>query len=271
MKKFSKKSIIIFVCITVVVLVIAAFSIKSGSSPVSNAVGTVFSPIQKGVAFVVNGAKNVTKNIANSGKNARKNKELKEKVLSLESELRMVEGYKTENERLKSLLDLSSSNEKFKSTAANIIGRDSDNLHSTLVIDKGSMHNVKKNSVVMVPEGLVGVVYEVGLNYSKVRTVLDSESYISAICMRSGDMGIVETTEALSSGGQCSMNYIDKAAKIVVGDMIETSGTGGIFPKGILIGKVTQIKEDSRNLTLNATVEVSVNINSTDIVLVSID
>ena len=220
---------------------------------------------------MVNGAKNALINVINSGKNARENNELKERILSLESELRMVEGYKTENERLKALLELGSNNEVYKSTAANVIGRDSDNLHSTIVIDKGSGHGIRKNSVVTVKEGLVGVVYEVGLNYSKVRTVFDGESNIAAICLRSGDMGIVENSEALSSGGQCSMNYIDKAAKIVVGDMIETSGTGGIFPKGILIGKVTQIKEDSRNLTLSATISASVNINNIDVVLVSVD
>ena len=52
--------------------------------------------------------------------------------------------------------------------------------------------------------------------------------------------------------------------------MIETSGTGGIFPKGILIGKITEIKEDSRSLTLSATVETGVNLNSLDTVLVTI-
>ena len=202
MKKFSKKNIIILICVTVIILIIAAFSVREGSSPVSNAVGTVLSPVQKGASFVINGAKNVTTNIFSSAKNARENKELKEKVLSLESELRMLEGYKSENERLKELLELSSANTEFTSTAANVIGRDSDDLHSTLVIDKGSVHNIRKNAVVTVAEGLVGVVYEVGTNYSKVRTVFDGESYVSAVCARSGDMGIIETTEALSSGGQ---------------------------------------------------------------------
>ncbi len=269
MKKPGKKNIIIIICVTVVILVLAAFSLKSGDSPVSSAVGTVVSPVQKGVAVAVNSAKGFFGNIFSSGKNAEENKTLKETVLSLESDIRMLEGYKTENERLRALLELDNSRTDFKSVGANVIARDSSEFHDTITIDKGNMHGIKKGAVVTVPEGLVGVVYEVGYNFSKVRTIYDSQSAISAICLRSGDMGIIEATGSLSSGGECNMNYIDKSAKTVVGDMIETSGTGGVYPRGILIGKVTEIKEDNRNLTLTATIEVGVNINNIDVVLVS--
>lgn len=267
MKKLGKKHIIIFACITVLILAISAVSFKTGNNAVSNVIGTVISPVQSGTAAVVRGTKNFVVNIFSSGKNARENEKLKAEIASLNDQLRMVEGYKTENEKLRSMLQLAESRSDFESTAANVIGRNIDELHSTITIDKGTRHNIKKNAVVYTAEGLVGRVSEVGYNYSKVQTIFDAESAVSAICLRSGDMGIVEGSSLLA-GGICTMNYIDKSAKTVVGDMVETSAAGGIFPQGILIGKITQIKEDNRALTLSAVVETSVNPNNLDKVLV---
>ena len=267
MKKFGKKQIIIFACITALILSISAISFKTGNNAVSNVIGTVISPIQSGGAAVVRATKNFVVNIVSSGKNARENEKLKAEIAELNNQLRMVEGYKTENEKLRTLLELSQSRSEFESTAANVIGRSIDELHSIITIDKGTRHNIKKNAVVYTADGLVGRVSEAGYNFSKVQTIFDAESAVSAICLRSGDMGIVEGVSS-SASGVCTMNYIDKSAKTVVGDMIETSAAGGIFPKGILIGKITQIKEDSRALTLSATIEAAVNPTRLDTVLV---
>lgn len=269
MKKNGKRNIIIIACITAVVLMITAISIKTGNSAVSNVAGTIISPFQKCGAVAVNSTGNFFGNLFSSGKNARENEKLKEENLSLQAQIRMLEGYKTENERLREMIDLNDNRTEFKSVGANIIARDSSEFHNIITIDKGSKDGIKKNAVVTVPEGLVGFVFEVGYNYSKVKTIYDSECSVSAICLRSGDMGIIEAGAQNALSGVCSMNYIDKSAKTVVGDMIETSGTGGIFPRGILIGKVTEIKEDGRNLTLSAMVETSVNISNIDKVLVS--
>ncbi len=269
MKKPGKKNIIIITSVTLVILIVVALSMRNGSSPVSKAVGTVVSPIQKGAAVAVNSVKNFFSDIFLSGERAEENEKLKESILSLEADIRMLEGYKTENERLRAMLELNDSRTEFESIGANVIARDSSEFHDTITVDKGTKDGVKEGSVVTVPEGLVGVVSEAGYNYSKVKTIYDSQSSVGAICLRSGDMGIVEATGSLSGGGKCVMNSIDKSAKTVVGDIIETSGTGGIFPRGIMIGKVTQIKEDNRNLTLTAIIETSVNINNIDVVMVS--
>lgn len=269
--KIKKKYIIILACVTIAILALSVLGLKTGNNAVSNVAGTVFSPVQKGAAAVVRGTKNFTVNIVKSKKNADENKTLREEKLALESQLRMVEGYKKENEELRALLELKNIRNDLKTTAANVIGKDADELYSTITIDKGKKDGVKKNSVVMVPEGLIGVVCEVSHNYSKVKTIFDAESFVSAICLRSGDMGIVESAGSSAHNGKCSMNYIDKSAKTVVGDMIETSGTGGVFPKGILIGKITEIKEDNRSLTLSATIETGVEFQSLNTVLVTVE
>ena len=271
MKKFGKKHIIILVIVTIAVLAVAAFAFRSGNNAVSNAVGTVFSPVQSVVTKTFSGIKKGFKNIASAGDIAKENKKLKEEIFSLNDQIRMLEGYKSENDRLRALISLKETRKDYNHEAANVIGIKSDEIESIITLDKGTKDGVNKNSVVFVPEGLVGVVIETGLNYCKVRTLYDSEISVAAVCLRSGDMGIVETSGFSAKDKMCSMNYIDRSAKTVVGDVIETSGTGGIFPRGIAIGKITEIKEDSRNLTLSAIVKSDVDIFKLDNVLVEVN
>lgn len=268
MKKFTKAFIISVCVITVFVITTSIIFYSTGNTAVTGAFARVFMPVQKGASIVVNTTKNTFKNIVNSEKNAQENKKLKKEINQLRDELRMVEGYKIENENLRKSLELRDMYAHESGLAANIIGRDTGELYNTLTIDKGSKDGIRKNSVAVVPEGLVGVVCEVGNNYAKIKTVLDASSSVSALCLRSGDMGVIEGNTKLSKSGKCVMNYIDKDAKTVVGDSIETSGTGGIFPRGILIGKIVEIKEDERKLTLSATVKTSVNINNLTSVII---
>lgn len=265
MKKFGKKHIIVFSAVTLIVLCIAAFSFRTGNNAVSNVIGTITSPVQKVVFRGANATGSFFRNMASAGKTAKENDKLKAEVASLKDQLRMLEGYKTENESLRALIDLKETRTDFETIGANVIGRKTDELHSIITLDKGTKDGVKVNDVVLVPEGLVGVVFEANYNFCKVKTIFDTETSVSAICLRSGDMGIIETTESM---GICNMNYIDRGAKTVVGDVIDTSGTGGIFPRGIRIGKITEIKEDSRNLTLTAVIETDIDIYGLDSVLI---
>ncbi len=271
MKKFFTKKVILLLSLTLIVALISFISVKTGTSAVSNTVGVVIAPVQKVFASGIRVIKNAGENILNSSKNAKENEKLNKKVLSLQDEIRMLEGYKTENERLHELLELKNASEEITYTAANIIGKSSSDINSLLTIDKGSKDGVRKNSIVKVPEGLVGVVSEVSLNYAKVKTIFDAESSVSAICARSSDMGIVEGKLGASGKNTCVMNYIDTDSKIVVGDSIETTSAGGIFPSGIFIGKVKSIKTDERNLSLNAVIEAGAKISNIDKVMVSIN
>lgn len=268
MKKTGKSFFIVIAAVTAVVLAIMAISFKTGKSA-SSAAGGVFAPVQKAAAFVVNGISEGMSDIKNSASNARAVKQLKKKNAELSDEIRMLEGYKKENEQLRCLLELKKTEGEENYTAANIIARDSDSLYYTVTIDKGSRDGVKKDAPVIVPEGLIGAVCEVGKNFAKVRTLIDAESSVSVICPRSGDMAIVDGASGQS--GTCSMNYIDKDAKIVVGDSIETSGSGGVFPRGIFVGKVTAINNDDRGLTMTALVEIGANPQNVREVLVAVE
>jgi len=270
MKKISKKHIVIYSIVTVIILVVSIISYRIGNNPISNVVGTIISPIQSVCTSCTNGVKNFVGNVFSADEKAKENEKLKEEILTLEAELRMLDGYKTENEELRSMIELKETRTDFDSIGANVIGKKTDEKSSIITLDKGSKDGVTVNSIVFVPEGLVGVVFEVNTNFCKVKTIFDGESSVSAICLRSGDMGIAEPISSVTTGGKCSLNYIDRSAKTVIGDIIETSGTGGIYPRGIKIGKITEIKEDSRNLTLSAVLETEVDVNRLDTVLIGI-
>ncbi len=269
MKKFSKKLWIALLIATGAVLGIMAASAVTGSEAVNAAVGTLITPIEKAAASL-GAVGDLFDSIINSGKYKGENKALKERVADLEQETVNMDAYVSENQRLRALLDMKDLRTEAEYEGANVISRDSGDWYETLVIDKGSAAGVDVGSVVIVPEGLVGSVYEVGPNYAKVKTVADVESSVGAVCGRTNDMGLIEGKSGLTPMGKCRMNYLDKNARIVVGDNIETSGMGGIFPKGIRIGKVTEIVESGDGLTLSCEVETSADLDGITEALVEI-
>lgn len=269
MKKFTKKGIGAFLAVVLVLSVCCAVSKKTGINFAARGAGEVIATAQKGAAYALREGKTFFKNIKNSEKNAAENASLKKEIAALRDEIRMAEGYKTENERLHTLLNFADSRKDLQTEAANIIGRRSDGLHETLTVDKGTKDGVRRGSAALLPEGLVGVVVQAEKSYAVIRTVFDGESAVSAICPRSGDMGIVSGSGS-AEDGRAVMNYVDKDARIVVGDVLETSGTGGVFPRGIAIGKVTDIKTDDRGLTLTVGIQTDIKTDRTDTVLIEI-
>lgn len=270
MKGLPKKLWIALLIATGALLGIMAASAVTGSTAANSAVGTLVSPLRAAAASF-GAVGDFFDSIINSGKYKGENEALRERIASLEQETVNIDTYIGENERLRALLDMKDLRDEAEYAGANVIGRDSGDWYETLVIDRGSSGGVKTGSVVIVPEGLVGSVVEVGADYAKVKTLCDVESSVGAVCGRTNDMGLVEGKSGLTPQGKCSLNYIDKNARIVVGDNIETSGTGGVFPKGLRIGKVTEVVTGADGLTLSCEVETAVNMGAVTEVLVSIE
>jgi rod shape-determining protein MreC len=108
----------------------------------------------------------------------------------------------------------------------------------------------------------------VGLTWAKVREITDVESSIGAVCARTGDRGVLEGDFNLASQGRCLLNYLSKDASIVIGDRIEISGTGSVYPQGVYIGKVVEIYDNDSGLTISAVIQSDVDFNALGEVLV---
>ena len=129
--------------------------------------------------------------------------------------------------------------------AAEVIARDTDNLFSTLTINKGARHGVKKGMPVVAwqgdLEGLVGKVVLVGPGSSEVLPLYDPQCMVSARVDSTRDEGLVQGGGR--DRGTLVMNYVKKIAKnkITYGDLVVTSGLGGLYPKGINVGRIRDI------------------------------
>lgn len=171
-----------------------------------------------------------------------------------------------ENERLREILEFE---KKFplKLLPAQVIGREATNWNKVIFINKGSADGLKRNFPVITPDGLVGQLLELTPHQSKIMTILDSNSRVAAIIERNRIQGIIYGTNNL----WCQLNYISLREEIQEGDLVISSGAGGIFPKGLPIGKVSSVKKKETELFQNIEVEPLVNFSQLEEVMVIIN
>lgn len=170
-----------------------------------------------------------------------------------------------ENTRLKEILSLKQIS-PFQLAACKVIGRDPSNWASSIIVDKGRKDGIKKNQLVITAFGVAGKVTEVGLSVSKITLVNDPDFNIPAVVRRSRQEGMVSGMLQKS----LTMRYIDYDADIIAGDTVVTSGFEGMYPKGIVIGRVIGFGRDATGLSRHAIIEPAVDVYRLEEVLVII-
>lgn len=236
---FTTRLLTVILLIAAVCLGLAAYTGATGqNSPVSAAVGTVLSPLQKGVSVVTNKVGHLVDHFQNYDEMETENKQLREKVAQLEQQVRDAQVALDENERLRVLTGLVEANPTFRYDMAEVIARSPGQWATTISIDKGSLAGVSENDLVVTAEGMVGYVSMVAPTYSKVTTVLDTNMHAGALVTRTRESGIAQGDYELMGSGMLRLSYLGKDSDVVIGDTVQTSGEGGIFPKGIMIGTV---------------------------------
>jgi len=197
------------------------------------------------------------------------NKHLKEQLDKLSTDRVTIEEIKSENKKLKELLGLKNQIETAADyEVARVTLRSSEGWLSYFIIDKGLKDGIRKNMVVVNNRGLVGSIVDCGLNWAKVETLLDADFSASAMVVRTRDIGVVRGNLNLMGKGLCELKYVSKDSKVKVNDVVITSGMGEIFPKGIVIGKIVQIKNDKFELTKNILIKPAVDIENIEYVMV---
>ncbi|MBR2476505.1 MAG: rod shape-determining protein MreC [Clostridia bacterium] len=266
------KSRVVLGIVSVLLVVVIALSTIPSLKPnfVSNAVNFVISPIQKGISSVINSVQNFFNVLFNMDEFQAENEQLRQRVVFLESEIRETEELKKENSRLRSMLGMRERMVEYETETAEVIAKDPGNWFVTFTVDKGSSSGVELYDPVITDKGLVGYVSEVNVNSSKVTSIIDSTTSVAANVKRTGDAAVVEGDLKLQEQGRCRMVYVDKGSVITAGDELETSGMGGIYPKGIYIGKVMEITGDGTGLSQQATIEPAVDFDSVSEVFIII-
>lgn len=173
-----------------------------------------------------------------------------------------------ENDFLSSFLGVKEEHKDFLFEDATVVGRESTNYRTVYTLSKGSMHGIKVNMPIITVGGLVGHVTEVGATWSKAVLLTETASAVGGYIERSGALGVVEGTYELRADGLCRMVYIEPDSDIRKGDKVITSGIGGVYPRGIIIGKVADVSVDETTRTLTALIEPSAELDSISRVMI---
>ena len=191
------------------------------------------------------------------------NKNLKNKINEFKAALILYqEGY-LEAQRLRKLLDLRD-DYNYHFISARVIGREQAALSKTILIGKGAAHGLKTGMPVIAPPGLIGRLVDVSWHFSKVLLFIDENSNVGAIVQRTRMQGII------SGAGPRGLilKYISKTQDVKEGDVIVSSGMGGVFPKGLMIGQVSHVDRQEASLFLKINVAPFVDFSKLEEILI---
>lgn len=253
-----------------VVLAAAALTVlsKVGDNPVQRALYTAMSPLYRAGASVVNPVRRFVGNVKNANSYEAEIEELKKQVTDLKRENRSREDYINENKRLKELLALKDGMTESKTVTARVISYEPDSWYDTVVINKGENAGISKGNAVITGLGVVGKVTQTGRNWARVSTIISISDSVGVKLSRTGDIGVVSGDALLAEDKLCKLEYMSNDKGLITGDVLLTSGLGGIYPSDLTVGKITEINADSAGNLDYAIVEPSVDFSSLYEVLV---
>lgn len=265
MKHFLRQNglLLLIIALLLSVLIGIVSAVMGGNAdPLSNAVGFVTTPIRSGVSAVLDWADGVRAYVLHYGEMEQQIRDLERQVAELEEQAREGQEASRENEQLRELLDLQAKRKDFVFESAKVTARSS-NWDSTLTIGKGSSAGLEVNDCVVTETGtLVGVVSEVGLNWSTVSTLINTDIEIGGQVTRTYSAGILEGDFTLMGQGKLKLSYLPDGAQLVAGDEVVTSGKGDIFPSGLVVGTVEAVFTDPSGMNRYAVVQPDVDLNS---------
>ena len=266
------------VAITLIGIVGMSIGRSGGSNPLGanvgmTAISTIGSSINSGFTFIKSGFENVI----NFQKNAKKaeslekeNSRLQQEVIDLQNKLDDVQSLQS----LKAALNFVDEKYVAKTLSAKVVSKNDGNWYSSFVVSAGSKDGVKKDSLVMNGNGLVGIVYEVSENYCKVISLLDTKSSVSFKLAKNSEFkGIITYGENIDEkadyrdSGLLQGYMFDSNYDVLPGDVVTTSGLG-LFPEGIVIGKVGKVIEDKNNSLKYVIVKPNVDFKNIDDVVI---
>ena len=257
MKDFLRQNGILLV-LAAVLLSVALWlgsALLGGTDPVTNLVNTVVSPFRGGVSAMLDWCGGVRDYVLHYDQLHEELDALKAQVAQLEDAVRDGEEASRENERLRELLKLQKKRQDFTFQSARVAGRSTDNWASTLSLSKGENAGLEVGDCVISETGaLVGVITNVGVNWSTISTLIDPSMELGGIVNRTYSAGVLEGDFTLMSQGKLKLSYLPDSAQLVSGDEVLTSSAGGVYPSGLVVGTVDGLFTDPSGINRYAVV-----------------
>lgn len=261
--------------VAIMLCVVAAYTALMGqngfSTGLSNMVGIVTTPLQQLVTW---GRTKLDGLVLGPREAA----ELEKQVAALQEELdrknqQLADYYtiKRENETLRAYLELKRLHDDWTMVDAAVIGRDNSDPFGGIILNKGTMAGVEPGDPVITDAGLVGRVIRVSTTYAKVMLITHPELGISVQVPRTGETGIVTGDKRLGDEKLVQMKHLDTRTPVAEGDLVVTTGLGGVFPAGVIIGTVTRLTDSDIDVSKVALVRPAADLNDVTTVMVLTD
>ena len=240
-----------------------------GNNPVQRALHTVISPVFNAVYSCVTPVRKFVQYMKEADKYEKEIQTLTAQVTSLKIENKSREDYINENKRLKELLDLKeTAMAAYNTVTAHVVSYEPNSWYDTVMLSKGTKDGISVNNIVITSLGVVGRVTDCGNNWAKVSTIINASNSVGAKLPRTGDVGVVSGDAGLAQDKNAKLEYLSNDKNLIKGDILVTSGLGGVYPAGLVLGKVTGIRSDSAGNLDYGIVEPNVDFSSLYEVLV---
>ena len=253
MKDFLRHNGILILIIAVLlaaITAVASYALKGTANPLSNALGVVTTPIRNGVSSFVGWAEGVYNYSFRYQELEEENQRLRSQIAELEEKAREGEAASKENELLREALGLRAKRSDFVLEPARVTARSTSNWASTLTLSKGSVQDVAAGDCVVDAAGnLVGIIDEVGSNYSVMITVVDANLQMGGIVSRTDSTAMLEGDFTLMQEGRLKMTYLPENTELLTGDLVLTSGLTGIYPSGLVVGAIESLHTDPSGMS----------------------
>ena len=211
-----------------------------------NAVGSLVSPVQNAVSGVTGWVRDKFSDLVNAGKLRSEYEQLQVENMQPQYQISQLQEEAEAYERLAALMGAQSRYDTLDPIYAKVIAKSAGRWFDMFSINRGTLSGVDRGMAVISANGLAGRVYEAGLNYAKVVSVINPDSAVACLIERTRDNGILRgQLSAASDDDSCRMYYVPSVNDIMPGDSVVSSGLDGAYPKGLVIGTVTEVSRQS--------------------------
>ncbi len=255
MPNLSKKTKIILIALFIVTLLFIASATameRENITLIEKGLRDMVAPLKRGAVVVYEKFGLIPQFFTGVSALSAENEQLKTEIATLQSQINLLEEAGLENTYLREMLGMAEEIQEWSPAATTIIGRSSASWYNTITIKGGENKNFAKNMPLITTEGLVGRIISVSEYTSEVILITDKECAVGAMVQISQTPGVVE---GAGKGESVYMIHIPYGARLMKDQVVITSGLGGIFPRGLRIGYITEINPDKGDLMLKANIK----------------
>lgn len=237
-------------------------------APIKTTVGDVVTPMQNGINIMGAKIRKKLDFLQNMQTLIEKNEKLQKQVDELSYKNRILQQEQYELESLRKQYELDAEYSSYPKVAAKVISGEATNWFHTFTINKGKDDGLAVDMNVLAGEGLVGIITEVGHHYARVRSVIDDNSTLSGMFLKSNDTCLVSGNLELMDDGIIEVSEVPVEIEVKDGDEIVTSRISSKYLPGILVGYVKDVTMDASNMTQSGYLMPAADFTNLDTVLV---